>query len=80
MKAKLTVITDEHGKVIGSQLGHGGVRDPNSGICLWIVAGPGQRAHKIEYDVPELSSRQVVEDFHRGLEDHLKKSTGKPRS
>jgi hypothetical protein len=73
MRHKLTVITDSEGKVLVTQLGHGDVRDPKSGILGSIVAGPGQTLHKIEFDVPQMTARADVEAFHKKLADHLSK-------
>jgi hypothetical protein len=73
MKRKLTVITDAQGKVLVTQEGHEFSRHPQSGILSGIVAGPGQNAHKIEYDVPELRTSADVEKFHKELSDHLAK-------
>jgi hypothetical protein len=73
MKRKLTVITDAQGKVLVTQEGHGFSRHPESGILVGIVVGPGQDAHKIEYDVPEMRTSADVEKFHKALSDHLAK-------
>ncbi len=77
MKRKLTVITDEHGRVVATQVGHGDIRDPKSGILVGIVAGPRQHAHKIEYDVPPINSRTDIESFHTSLAEHLSRTGGK---
>jgi hypothetical protein len=71
MKQKLTVITDSKGKVVATQIGHGDVRDPHSGIAGGIVAGPGQNIHKIEFDVPQMTTRADVEAFHKKVAEHL---------
>ena len=72
MKRKLTVITDEHGHVVATQIGHGEVPHPESGVVAKIIAGPGQYAHKIEYDVPQqMHSRREIELFHQNLAKHL---------
>ena len=73
MKSKLTVITDAQGTVLVTQVGHENVRDPQSGILGGVVAGPGQHAHKIEFEVPELHSQGDVDKFHNALGDHLTK-------
>jgi hypothetical protein len=72
MKKKLTVITDASGKVLGTQAGHGDQRDPKSGILISLVAGDGQRLHKIEYEVPELHSDTDLQKFHQRLAQHIK--------
>jgi hypothetical protein len=74
MKSKLTVVTDAHGAVVATQVGHGPVKDPKSGLVGGIVAGPRQHLHKIEFDVPQLTSSADVEAFHHKLMEHL--STG----
>lgn len=71
MRHKLTVITDEHGKVLASQLGHGDAPHPQSGIIGRIVGGPGQAEHRIEFDVPNLQSAADVAAFHEQLARHL---------
>jgi hypothetical protein len=70
-KRKLTVITNEKGEVVGTHLGHG-VPDAR-GVVTTLVAGPGQKAHHIEFEIPRLSSRADIEDFHKKLTAHLKK-------
>ena len=72
MKKKLTVITDAGGKVLGTQEGHGDVPDPKSGILVALVADEGQRAQKIEYDLPEFHSAADLTRFHQQLTAHLK--------
>jgi hypothetical protein len=72
MKKKITVITDTSGKVLGTQEGHGEVPDPRGGILLALVAAEGQRAHQIEYDVPEFHSAADLSTFHLQLAAHLK--------
>ena len=74
MKRKLTIITDGNGNVVATQVGHGDVVDPQSGILGSLVAGPGQHAHKIEFDVPDLRSTAEISDFHKNLGAHLKAS------
>jgi hypothetical protein len=76
MKKKLTVVTNERGTVIGTQLEHGDTPDP-TGVTTVLTAGPGQTLHKIEYDIPPLDTRAHIEDFHKKLGEHLK--AGKPR-
>jgi hypothetical protein len=71
MKQKLTVVTDDHGKVLATQIGHEGTRDPRTGITVGIVAGPGQKLHKIEFDVPQMASHADVDAFHKKLAEHL---------
>jgi len=71
MKQKVTVITDSKGKVEATQIGHGEMRDPRSGILGSIVAGPGQKIHKIEFDVPQMTTHADVDAFHKKLADHL---------
>jgi hypothetical protein len=78
MKRKLTVVTNEHGQVVATQIGHGDVPHPESGIVGSIVAGPGQHIHKIEYDVPpQMHSKRDVESFHKKLGEHLSKGQQK---
>ncbi|MGF6641404.1 hypothetical protein [Paraburkholderia sp. MM6662-R1] len=72
MIRKLTVITDQTGQVIGTQLGHGAA--DARGVTTSLVAGPGQKARKIEFDVPKLASRQDIERFHRTLTERIAKS------
>ena len=74
MKRKLTVITDAKGNVLVTQVGHGDVRNPQSGILGGVVAGPGQHAHEIEYDVPDLHTPSDVDRFHKSLGNHLAKT------
>lgn len=71
MTEKLTVITDEAGNVVGTQPGHG-VPDPSSGAGAYIVAGPGQTLHRIEFDIPRLHSREDIDAFHSQLGDFLR--------
>jgi len=75
MKKKLTVITDATGKVLGTQAGHGDLRDAKSGIRISLIAGGGQRLHQIEYDLPVFHSAADIQKFHHQLEQHIK--TGK---
>lgn len=72
MKKKLTVITDANGKVLGTQTGHGDQRDSKSGIVISLVAGDGQRLHRIEYEVPAFHSPSDVQKFHQRLAQHIK--------
>ncbi len=75
MKSKLTVITDEGGKVLVTREGHGEFVDPGSGIRVSIMAGPEQKLHEIEFDIPErLTESADVEAFHSSLANHLAKS------
>ena len=73
MRRKLTVITGENGRVIATQTGHGDLPHPVSGISVQVVAGPGQREHKIEFDVPALSSSADIDAFHERLRAHLER-------
>jgi hypothetical protein len=73
MLRKITVITDSHGEVIGTQLGQG-EPDPGTGVSTSLVAGPDQHVHRIEYDVPRLGSRTGIDDFHRKLTEHLRRA------
>jgi len=68
---KLTVVTDESGEIIGTQLGHG---EPSgvTGVTTGLAAGPGQTLHKIDYEMPSLTSRAEIEEFHRKLAAHLR--------
>jgi len=72
MKSKLTVITDSHGAVIATQVGHG-EPDPKTGIAFGILAGPGQTIHKMEFDVPSFRSRRDVDDFHLRVSEFLRR-------
>lgn len=72
MKKKLTVVTNEHGTVVGTQLGHGDTPGPTGSVTTVLTAGPGQKLHKIEYDIPALHTRAHIEDFHKKLGEHLK--------
>jgi hypothetical protein len=74
MRRKLTVVTDEQGNVLGTQLGHG-ERDPVSGHATFLVAGPGQRPHKIEFVPDRLGSRAEVDAFHSSVAAHLRRSS-----
>lgn len=70
-KKKLTVITNEKGEVVGTQFGHGA---PNAtGVTTTLIAGPGQKAHKIDFEIPRFSTRAEIDDFHKRLAKHLKK-------
>jgi hypothetical protein len=72
MKRQLTVITDARGKVIVTREGHGETIDPASGIRFSIVAGPDQKLHEIEFDVPQRLSRSAdIEAFHSAIANHL---------
>ena len=71
-KTKITVVVDEAGTVIGTQHGHGDTADPATGVVLAVTAGPGQRLHKIEFEVPALRTNADVSKFHEQLEKHLK--------
>jgi len=78
MKQKLTVITDSKGEIVATQIGHGDVREPQSGIVGGIVAGPGQHIHKIEFDVPQITSRADIEAFHKKVAEHLSRGGSAP--
>ena len=69
--AKLTVVTDDKGRVVGTQLGHGDVTDSATGIGVALAAGPGQTLHKIDVELPRLRSRADVERFHQELGRNL---------
>ncbi len=71
-KTKLTVVVDESGRVVATHLGHGDLPDPATGIVASLTAGPGQRVHKIEFDVPRITSAAGVEAFHEQIENHLR--------
>jgi hypothetical protein len=73
MNRKITVVTDEHGNVVGTHLGHG-EPDPATGNATFLVAGPKQKVHKIQFEVPHLTRREDIDDFHRRLAEHLRKS------
>jgi len=73
MIGKLTVITDEHGDVVGTQASDG-APDPATGATASLVAGPGQTLHKIEFEIPQLSSGADIDDFHRRLTEYLRKN------
>ena len=65
---RLTVVTDQTGKVVGTarQLGEG---DPAAGSG-GLVAGPGQEVHAI--DVPdELQEIQDPDELHSRLKGYL---------
>jgi hypothetical protein len=72
MIRKLTVITNEKGHVVGTHIGHG-VANPATGTTTSLVAGPGQTLHRVEFEMPLLTSRADIEDFHRRLTEHLRK-------
>ena len=71
MIRKLTVITDDHGDVVGTQIGHGDPH-PATGATTSLVAGPGQTLHKIEFEMPRFAARADIDDFHRKLAEHLR--------
>lgn len=73
MMRKITVVTNEAGDVIGTQLGHG-EPDPKTGMTTSLVAGPGQQLHRTEFDVPRLIGRADIENFHRSLTGHLRRT------
>ncbi len=75
---KLTVVTNEHGAVVGTQLGHGDTPDAENGITVALTAGPGQAIHKIEFDVPRLCTRADLEEFHKKLGEYLKARKHQP--
>jgi hypothetical protein len=78
MKRKMTVVTDKNGKVLVTQVGHGDMRDPQSGLLVAVVAGPGQQIHKIEYDVPDVRSSSDIVEFHKKLGEHVATEQKKP--
>lgn len=78
MRKKLTVVTNEDGTVIGTQLGHGDTPGPTAGVTTVLTAGPGQTLHKVEYDIPPLQTRADIEDFHKKLGEHLKAAQHHP--
>lgn len=76
---KVTVISDERGKLLGAMQGHVAQpdptekpgrarREPRSGL----YAGPGQRLHEIEVG-DELAKIKDAREFHTKLQAHLKK-------
>ena len=69
--AKLTVVTDGKGRVVGTQLGHGDVPDPATGIRVALAAGPGHTLHKIDIELPQLRSKADVEHFHEEVGRNL---------
>jgi hypothetical protein len=71
-KTKLTVVVGEDGRVVATHHGHGDVADPATGIVASLTAGPGQRVHKIEFDVPRITSSADIASFHEQLEKHLR--------
>jgi hypothetical protein len=71
MKKKLTVITNASGKVLGTQIGHGDLRDPKSTILISVIAADSQHLHRIEYDVPVFHSATDIQKFHQRLAKHL---------
>jgi hypothetical protein len=67
---KITIITDEHGKIVGTA-GKPASSKPEAGTG-GPVAGPGQSVREVE--VPnELHSVEDVAELHRRLADHLGK-------
>jgi hypothetical protein len=76
---KLTVISDNRGKLLGAMQGHQvqpdtaqkpgrSTKEPHSGL----YAGPGQRLHEIEVS-DELAKSSDASEFHAKLVAHLKK-------
>jgi hypothetical protein len=76
---KITVVTNKHGAVVGTQIGHGDTPDPVAGVTTALTAGPEQTLHKIEFDVPPLRTKIDVEDFHKKLGEHLKAAKHQPK-
>ena len=72
MIGKFRVITDEHGDVVGTQPSEGAT-DAATGATAFLVAGPGQTLHEIDFEIPQLTSGAHIDDFHRRLTEHLRK-------
>ena len=66
-KTKLTVVVAEDGSIVATHHGHGDVADPATGIVASLTAGPGQKVHKIEFDVPRINSSEDIARFHEQL-------------
>ena len=67
---KITVITDEHGTIVGTA-GKPTSEKPEAGTG-GPVAGPGQSIHEV--DVPkEVHATEDAAERHRRLAEHLKK-------
>ena len=71
MKQKLIVITNTDGKVVGTQVQDDAV---SPGVVARLVAGPGQKLHTIEVEVPaRFATRKDIDQFHAQLEGLLRK-------
>jgi hypothetical protein len=70
VKQKLTVIVDADGEVVGTQ-----VQDyplPEGVASARLVAGPGQKRHEIEVEVPaRFATPKDIDQFHAHVKSQL---------
>jgi|HubBroStandDraft_6_1064221.scaffolds.fasta_scaffold1846819_1 hypothetical protein len=68
---RLTVLTDEKGNVVATQVGQSGPLHPSGSVIMLAAAQPGQKLHKTEFEMPQITSRRELERFHEQLSKHL---------
>lgn len=44
---------------------------PSGSVIMLAAAQPGQKLHKTEFEMPQITSRRELERFHEQLSKHL---------
>ena len=68
---RLTVLTDDAGTVVAAQVGRSGTSPTNGSVIMIGAAQPGQKLHKTEFEMPQITSLSELERFHKELAKHL---------
>jgi hypothetical protein len=70
---KLTVVTNDKGKILASMLGHASEHRRQPGPFATLQPGPEQVFHEI--DVPDDYQKLSPDDLHRMLQKHVDNPT-----
>jgi hypothetical protein len=68
---RLTVLTDDEGNLVATQVGRTGQPDRRGSVIILAAEPPGQRLHKTEFEIPQITSRGELERFHKQLIRYL---------
>jgi hypothetical protein len=66
---RITIVTNDHGKIIASMEGHASEHRRRPGPFGTLRAGPGQMIHEV--DVPDDYQKLMPQDLHRALQMHI---------
>ncbi|HEY1881672.1 MAG TPA: hypothetical protein VGG51_01365 [Candidatus Cybelea sp.] len=68
---KLTVLTNDAGTIVAAHVGRTGASSRNGSVIMIGAAQPGQKLHKTEFEMPQITSLSELERFHKELAKHL---------